>query len=943
MNWLFIIALILLFCAGCSTNEKLPLSTLNSNFSSFSSQSTPIPFIAQVTSRTLPTNIILTAPSNHLSVLFNQFHWKVEKTTSSSTPFSSIESYQQSFITQLTSSGIYKITLTLTDTSNISHTSTQYLIVEDTSIQIKGSAVALFNQKIDKDINDIRSSPEENNSLNTAQELESNSIVSGFVGLSGSIPAGGALSSTADPSDFFQVSLIGPKEAFLHFTKATADIDLFLYQNNTLINSSQTSGQTEVLPIPRSGNYIIEVRARSEASNYELRIQNTSSINQIKAEAHYHLADPFIPNEALILRANTSHITQITQPHANTSSAIELKKFTINLDKSIQSTHKKNLLKSKTLDKIKALEKKDDILIAEPNFIRSLSVMQRALNSSALTPPTPPNDYYQSIQWNLNNISTHQANLASRGNSSITVAVIDSGILHNHPDLGNNIIQGYDFVSSTSSSLDGDGIDNNAEDPGDLVNITSSSFHGTHTASIIGALTNNAQGISAIAPNVSIMPIRALGKDGQGSNYDIMQSILYAAQLSNDSNTIPLKKADVINLSLGGSSYSTLEQNVINRAKNAGSILVAAIGNDASEISYYPASYANVIAVSASTYNNELAHYSNYHSSVDLSAPGGDITVDLNNDFNNDGILGCWADDSSDTIRYAYVLAQGTSSAAPHVSAVIALMKSLHPNLSYDNLMSLIQSGSITDDLGDTGKDKKFGYGKINALKATNQANALTQSALSDLTSTPTSLRFRWHENDQNITLRLKESAPQTLSITQIDAEHNWITISTESINSNKLGSYIISVDKSTLSDNQVFESSVTFTDSRNKKHTVLIQVETNSPNKNAEAGKLYLSLVDSMTFKTALTTNLRLENGKYDFALENLDDTNSYYLYISSDKDNDGLICGLGEICGSWPSPEAPLPITISDIELTLGEIPIFFNTGTATPEKKLNIFSEE
>jgi len=174
----------------------------------------------------------------------------------------------------------------------------------------------------------------------------------------------------------------------------------------------------------------------------------------------------------------------------------------------------------------------------------------------------------------------------------------------------------------------------------------------------VAALTNNGIGVAGVAYSAKIMPLRVLGRYG-GTDYDIDQAVLYAAGLSNNSGTVPSKRADVINLSLGGPGYSTTSQETFRQARNAGVVIVAAAGNEASDSPSYPAAYEGVISVSAVTIAKTLAYYSNFGSSIAVAAPGGDTTFDLNGDGQPDGVLSTAATDASGSIVSNYSSYQG--------------------------------------------------------------------------------------------------------------------------------------------------------------------------------------------------------------------------------------------------------------------------------------------
>ncbi|HRZ53410.1 MAG TPA: S8 family serine peptidase, partial [Candidatus Contendobacter sp.] len=195
-------------------------------------------------------------------------------------------------------------------------------------------------------------------------------------------------------------------------------------------------------------------------------------------------------------------------------------------------------------------------------------------------------------------------------------------------------------------------------------------------------------------------------------------AVRFAAGLANDSGTVPARRADVINASLGGATPSPTEQSVYSQALAAGVIIVAAAGNDGTSEMNYPAALNGVIAVGAVDSSKARATYSNFGSWVTLVAPGGNIRQDVNGDGQVDGVLSTVAKDTGGTLAYDYGIWQGTSMATPHVAGVMALMKAVAPSLTPQTVMSLLTSGALTDDLGAAGKDDQFGYGLINASKA---------------------------------------------------------------------------------------------------------------------------------------------------------------------------------------------------------------------------------
>jgi len=361
----------------------------------------------------------------------------------------------------------------------------------------------------------------------------------------------------------------------------------------------------------------------------------------------------------------------------------------------------------------------------------------------------------------------------------VVVAVIDTGVLLDHPDLQANLTHngisgdGYDFINDSTSARDGDGIDSNPYDVGDLgVGNGASSFHGTHVSGTVSAVTNNNLGVAGVSWNTRIMPMRVMGVGG-GTSYNIAQAVRYAAGLSNDSNTLPSQKADIINLSLGGSSYSQDSQAVYTMARNAGVIIIASAGNDYSSQPNYPASYDGVVSVSAVDMNSNIAPYSNYGQYVDVAAPGGDTSRDLNGDGRADGVLSTLGNLDGPDYRYY----QGTSMAAPHVAGVAALMKAVNPNLTPDEFDAYLQNFEIVNDMGTPGRDNLYGYGLIDALKAVQaQQGGGTTSSLLQLS--PAALNFGWATTTASLIASVVGTT--AITVTSVTDNASWLTVSNE-------------------------------------------------------------------------------------------------------------------------------------------------------------------
>ena len=334
---------------------------------------------------------------------------------------------------------------------------------------------------------------------------------------------------------------------------------------------------------------------------------------------------------------------------------------------------------------------RSDVAYAEPNYIAHAFMV--------------PNDPYYSYQWNFDNpvyAGIHMQNAWDISNGAgVIVAVIDTGVAYENyyqsfrnryylaPDLANtSFVAGYDFVNNDSHPNDDNG-------------------HGTHVTGTIAQSTNNNLGVAGIAYLAKIMPIKVLNNNGSGTYADVADGIRWAADHG----------AKIINLSLGGSSPASYLEDAVAYAYNKGVTIAAASGNDGSSSVSYPAAYDNyVIAVGATRYDETRASYSNYGSSIDLVAPGGDLNVDQNGDGYGDGIL--QQTFSRTTNNWGYYFYQGTSMAAPHVAGVAALVISKGIAISPAQVMAVLES--TADDLGASGRDNVYGYGLVNAASALN-------------------------------------------------------------------------------------------------------------------------------------------------------------------------------------------------------------------------------
>jgi len=309
-------------------------------------------------------------------------------------------------------------------------------------------------------------------------------------------------------------------------------------------------------------------------------------------------------------------------------------------------------------------------------FMHSLAADAEYVEIDRLNKPMlTPNDPGYAQKWGYNDsdagIRANEAWDVATG-AGVVVAVLDTGIT-SHPGLNANVLPGYDFIVDTAVSNDGNGRDSNPADPGDWVTANqcggthaaqNSSWHGTHVAGTIAAVTNNSTGGAGTAFNAKIVPIRVLGTCG-GYDSDIADAIIWASGGTVSGVPANANPAEVINLSLGGSgACGATTQSAINTAVANGTTLAIAAGNDNVNVSNAsPANCNNVIAVASVTNTGARSSFSNYGALIDIAAPGSTIYSTLNSGTTTPGSA-------------TYASYSGTSMATPHVAGVIALAQS---------------------------------------------------------------------------------------------------------------------------------------------------------------------------------------------------------------------------------------------------------------------------
>lgn len=310
--------------------------------------------------------------------------------------------------------------------------------------------------------------------------------------------------------------------------------------------------------------------------------------------------------------------------------------------------------------------------------------------------------------------------------TGVRVAVLDTGVT-NHPDLNANIVGGYDFISDTNISNDGNSRDANPSDPGDGLAINTcisppggqknSSWHGTHVAGTIAAVTNNGAGVAGVAFGAKLVPIRVLGRCG-GLLNDIAEAIIWAAGGAVKGVPTNPNPAKIINMSLGGAgACGPTYQAAIDKARTLGALIVVAAGNNNENVDLSrPANCNGVLAVAATKRSGSKASFSNFGARVGIAAPG-----ELVYSTFNTGLL------SPSSPSYGSY--SGTSMATPHVAGVAALVWAQNPTFTADQVISRLK----TTARAFPGTCTLCGTGIVNAAAALGVAVSNTPPAIDDI------------------------------------------------------------------------------------------------------------------------------------------------------------------------------------------------------------------
>ena len=405
-----------------------------------------------------------------------------------------------------------------------------------------------------------------------------------------------------------------------------------------------------LVPYPSEGKYKIE----SVKSNTMKDITVDNGEENGNA-SHYHI------NEVVVKFPKTPTQAQLDQMK-NEISALSVKK--------LGYTYVFRSKKMEAEPMIRYFQKTWNPQYVEPHYLYMTNDIKGVIPNDAL---------YSQYQWNLPSIETEKGWNVSKGSDKILIAVLDTGVQLDHPDLKGKIAEGTNIVDKAAPPEDDVG-------------------HGTHVSGIIAASVNNGEGVAGLSWYNKVLPVKVLDSSGAGSTYSVAEGIIWATDHG----------AKVINMSLGNYAQAQFLHDAVKYAYDRDVVLVAASGNDNTDRPGYPAAYPEVLAVASTDANGAKSSFSNFGDYIDVAAPGASI--------------------ASTYPGSQYAALSGTSMSSPHVAALAGLIRSINPDLTNIEVMDIMRKSAR--DLGAKGKDNNFGYGQIdiiNALEAAKQTKVSLQ------------------------------------------------------------------------------------------------------------------------------------------------------------------------------------------------------------------------
>ncbi len=729
-----------------------------------------------------------------------------------------------------------------------------------------------------------------------------------------------------DRWDLYSIDLVGSQYASLETSQfdeddpAKNDLDIIvLNSNGEEVGRSSGAEYYDIVTLPASGTYYVAVAAHKGASRYVLtigsvyqnfRVSNYStdvpieknkiriapkdkniSFESLRANDRYNRlniqAESFFNFKNSSLQSFGGSLYEVSEMDAELTRAKRLYKESI-ANTFYRPTDEQidDMLFKKYISIAASLHK--DFYI-EPSFISTtMGVFQPAQNFP--------------YQWNHQAINLPETlnAIGSVANNTV-VAVLDSG----HPSKTSKPYASIDFVEGGYDFYNND---SDATGP-------STSNHGAHVAGIIAA-SNDSSKSSINGMGVKVLPIKVCGKRNCSSDA-YLEALKYVAGETNTSGTSYQSDefpVSAVNMSLGGCYNSPYICNTItNFIARTGIPVVVASGNCQCTTTGYeekycpveitPASCEGVIRVAASDFENKRAYYSNYDSTVDITAPGGNVNVDKNYDGYRDGVISYYND-------YAPMIqdTNGTSMASPHVAGAVALMKVVNPSLTPVDIDNMLAEGKMTNDIDEPGKDVYTGHGLLSVVKAVEAASEFSSgsSITESVDITPTQLSFAF--TIQELSVTVKKVGSGDLKITGLyikNGDGSKYRAPEETGNDFPFGTYTIIPDRSSYSQGS-YQNTLYFALSDGTYSAVTLTFSVGDERLAPDLGQAIVLLIDHDSGDVVQTSTLDISSGTASYQFNNVDSSKNYRLSIGSDVDDNNIICEWGEFCDRLPARDS-------------------------------------